>query len=124
MYGMLCDKIQKYWKLYLVVLQAELETYDEMDRPNLENTIRFMRRADMAVGVSQGQNEIDDMRKKAWISRVIATACLHNQFSFESFLAHNPFEQRILQRCEPFEAKGRDITCVHVNSLDFSLNAG
>ena len=121
---MLCDKIQKYWKLYLVVLQAELETYDEMDRPNLENTIRFMRRADMAVGVSLGQNEIDDMRKKGLDIAPHRKACLHNQFSFERFLAHNPFEQRILQPCEPFEANSRDITCVHVNSLDFSLNAG
>jgi type I restriction enzyme, R subunit len=58
------DKVRKYWNLHLATLQAELETNDEMDRPDLENTIRFMRETDMAVVVSQGQNEIDDMRKK------------------------------------------------------------
>ena len=58
------DKVQKYWKLHLVALQAELETCDDMDRPELEATLRFMQETDMAVVVSQGQNEIDDMRRK------------------------------------------------------------
>jgi type I restriction enzyme R subunit len=58
------NKVQKYWKLHLAALQAELETCDEMDRPELENTVRFMRETDMAVVISQGQNEVDDMRKK------------------------------------------------------------
>ena len=31
------DKVQKYWKQHLVYLQAELETCDEMDRPELES---------------------------------------------------------------------------------------
>jgi type I restriction enzyme R subunit len=58
------DKVQRYWKLHLAALQAELETCDEMDRPELEATIRFMQETDMAVVISQGQNEIDDLRKK------------------------------------------------------------
>jgi type I restriction enzyme R subunit len=58
------DKVRKYWNLHLAALQAELETCDEMDRLDLENTIRFMSETDMAVVVSQGQNEVDDMRKK------------------------------------------------------------
>ena len=58
------DKVQKYWKLHLAYLGAELETCDEMDRPELEAKVRFMRETDMAVVVSQGQNEIDEMRKK------------------------------------------------------------
>jgi type I restriction enzyme, R subunit len=58
------NKVQKYWKLHLAALKAELETCDEMDRPELEATVRFMQSTDMAVVISQGQNEIDDMRKK------------------------------------------------------------
>ena len=58
------DKVQKYWKQHLVYLQAELETCDEMDRPELESKVRFMLETDMAVVISQGQNEVDDLRKK------------------------------------------------------------
>jgi type I restriction enzyme, R subunit len=58
------DKVHKYWTLHLAALQAERETCDEMDRPDLEQKIRFMRETDMALVISQGQNEIDDMRKK------------------------------------------------------------
>lgn len=57
-------KVQNYWKLHLAGLQAELETCDDMDRPDLEQKVRFMSETDMAVVISQGQNEIDDMRKK------------------------------------------------------------
>jgi type I restriction enzyme R subunit len=58
------DKVQKHWRVHLAALQAELETSDEMDRPALEATIRYMEETDMAVVISQGQNEVDDMRKK------------------------------------------------------------
>ncbi len=58
------EKVQTYWKLHLAALQAELETCDDMDRPELEATVRFMLETDMAVVISQGQNEIDDMRRK------------------------------------------------------------
>ncbi|MCX6033632.1 MAG: type I restriction endonuclease subunit R, partial [Chloroflexi bacterium] len=55
------DKVQKYWKIHLAMLQAELETCDEMDRPDLEARIKFMIETDMAVVVSQGQNEITEL---------------------------------------------------------------
>jgi type I restriction enzyme R subunit len=58
------DKVQKYWNKHLAYLEAEFETCDDMERPDLEAKIRFMRETDMAVVLSQGQNEIDDMRKK------------------------------------------------------------
>jgi type I restriction enzyme R subunit len=58
------DKVQKYWKLQLAYLQAELETCNELDRLALEDKISYMRTTDMAVVISQGQNEIDDMRQK------------------------------------------------------------
>ena len=58
------DKVQKYWKLHLAYLQAELETCDELDRPDLEAKVRFMQETDMAVVVSQGQNEIAEMQRE------------------------------------------------------------
>lgn len=58
------DKVQKYWNKHLAYLEAEFETCDDMERPDLEAKIRFMRETNMAVVLSQGQNEMDDMRKK------------------------------------------------------------
>jgi type I restriction enzyme R subunit len=58
------DKVQKYWKIHLAMLQAEIETCDKMDRPELEAKIKFMTETDMAVVVSQGQNEITELEAK------------------------------------------------------------
>jgi type I restriction enzyme, R subunit len=58
------DKVQKHWKMHLVYLQAELDSCDELDRPELEDKVKYMRDTDMAVVVSQGQNEISEMGEK------------------------------------------------------------
>jgi type I restriction enzyme R subunit len=58
------DKVQKYWKIHLAMLLAELETCDAMDRPELESKVNFMQETDMAVVVSQGQNEITELEAK------------------------------------------------------------
>jgi len=58
------DRVQKYWHLHLAYLEAELEACNELDRPELESKIKFMRETDMAVVVSQGQNEIAEMKEK------------------------------------------------------------
>ena len=58
------NKVKKYWNIHLATLQAELETCDPLERPELEAKIQSMQTTDMAVVISQGQNEIDDMRQK------------------------------------------------------------
>lgn len=58
------DKVQKYWKMHLAELSAELETCDEAYRPDIEAKVKYMLETDMAVIVSQGQNEIADMKTK------------------------------------------------------------
>ncbi|MDR3673895.1 MAG: type I restriction endonuclease subunit R [Acidobacteriota bacterium] len=58
------DKVQKHWKAHLAKLRAELAKAKETERPLLENKIRYMQETDMAVVVSQAQNEIKDMKKK------------------------------------------------------------
>ena len=58
------NKVRKFWRTHLAYLEAELENPDLEDRQELERKIDFMRQTDMAVVISQGQNEIADMKAK------------------------------------------------------------
>lgn len=59
------DKVQKYWKSYLQDLQKQLAaTNKSFEREELEDRINYMKETDMAVVVSQSQNEVEDMHKK------------------------------------------------------------
>ena len=59
------DKVQKYWKQKLQSLKSELNSGVARDREEpLETLIQYMEETDMAVVVSQSQNEIDDLRRK------------------------------------------------------------
>ena len=59
------DKVLKYWKDYQEELRTQLtSTSDVFERWELDNKIKYMEKTDMAVVVSQSQNEVEDMRKK------------------------------------------------------------
>ena len=58
------DKVQKHWKCYRERLEAELSSTPHRERKTLEADIQFMKQTDMAVVVSQSQNEIDDLRAR------------------------------------------------------------
>jgi len=58
------DKVRKYWALFRKELQGRLRKAGPQERERIEADIEYMRTTDMAVVVSQGQNEIDDMKKK------------------------------------------------------------
>jgi type I restriction enzyme R subunit len=58
------DKVQKHWKMRLAELAADVETCDPLDQPDLAARLAFMQQTDMAVVVSQGQNEVDEMKQK------------------------------------------------------------
>ena len=59
------DKVQKYWKYYLEGLKIALQnTAKAEEREPLRAKIQYMEGTDMAVVVSQSQNEIDDLKKK------------------------------------------------------------
>lgn len=60
----LYDKVQKYWKAYLGDLKSQLSVADELNRPALEKQIQFMEQTDMAVIVSQQQNEVETFKEK------------------------------------------------------------
>jgi len=59
------DKVQKHWKDYLEELETQLaSTRDAFEREELRDRIKYMKETDMAVVVSQSQNEVEDMKKK------------------------------------------------------------
>jgi type I restriction enzyme R subunit len=58
------DKVQVHWAKHLATLRAKLATAPLEERPGLADTIQFMETTDMAVVVSQAQNEIADMAQK------------------------------------------------------------
>ncbi len=58
------DKVQKHWKIAISRLRKELAAADPMDRPELEERLKFFEETGMAVVVSQQQNEIEEFKKK------------------------------------------------------------
>jgi len=58
------DKVQAHWQAEIAQLKAELAKARGDDREVLIARIRLMEETDMAVVVSQGQNEIEDLKKK------------------------------------------------------------
>ena len=58
------DKVRKYWKQYLADLEGKLAVSSVEEIDALLDKIRYMKETDMAVVVSQSQNEVQEMRKK------------------------------------------------------------
>jgi type I restriction enzyme R subunit len=59
------DKVKKRWGEYREELEEQLaKSKDDGERKVLEEKIRYMNTTDMAVVVSQAQNEMEDMKKK------------------------------------------------------------
>ncbi|MBR1368812.1 DEAD/DEAH box helicase [Methanocalculus chunghsingensis] len=58
------DKVRRYWDTRISDLVAESTGAEGADRQELLDTIAWMRETDMAVVVSQGQNEIAEMAEK------------------------------------------------------------
>ena len=58
------DKVKKYWGKKIIALQAEKDAAPAENRSEIEENITRMKETDMAVVVSQGQNEIAEMREK------------------------------------------------------------
>jgi type I restriction enzyme, R subunit len=58
------DKVRKHWKEHLDSLKREIKEVDAEHVNSILDKISFMEKTDMAVVVSQSQNEVDDFRKK------------------------------------------------------------
>ncbi|MGI8427357.1 MAG: HsdR family type I site-specific deoxyribonuclease [Actinomycetota bacterium] len=57
------DMVKEEWDLYLAELRRQLNETPELERPWLQSQMEFMQSTDMALVVSQGQNEIADMKR-------------------------------------------------------------
>lgn len=59
------DKVKKYWQQVLDLIEVRLSGELSADtRKDLEEQLTYMRETDMAVIISQSQNEVDDFRAK------------------------------------------------------------
>lgn len=59
------EKVKKYWPQTLKELKNSLNSISEkQDREDLKERIKFIEETDMAVVVSQSQNEVEDLKKK------------------------------------------------------------
>ena len=58
------DKVQVYWRKYLKDLESKPLPSDEVEKNEHLAKIKFMKETDMAVVVSQEQNEIDTFKEK------------------------------------------------------------
>lgn len=58
------DKVSKAWAVELAHRQEQIATAPEQARADLADRLAWMRNVDMAVVVSQSQNEIDDLKQK------------------------------------------------------------
>lgn len=56
------DKVQKHWKQYMETLTEKLED-PKADKEKIKAKLAYMKETDMAVVVSQEQNEIDKFKK-------------------------------------------------------------
>ena len=57
------EKVKKYWGAYLAGVKSELLVADPLRRPELVERIAYMESMDMAVVMSQQQNEVDEFQK-------------------------------------------------------------
>jgi type I restriction enzyme, R subunit len=58
------DKVEFYWKKHITELKIQSASVSEHEKAELERQIQFMEETDMAVIVSQQQNEIDLFKEK------------------------------------------------------------
>jgi type I restriction enzyme R subunit len=58
------DKVRKAWSAELATREKQLDKAPKEARAGLAERLDWMRSVDMAVVVSQGQNEIDDLKQK------------------------------------------------------------
>lgn len=58
------DKVKKYWAALVADLEGKLATSAGEDRARIQEQIDYMKSTDMAVVVSQSQNEMQEFRQK------------------------------------------------------------
>jgi type I restriction enzyme R subunit len=109
------EKVRAYWKAYLADLKAELPTTDALSRPALEARIRFMETTDMAVVVSQQQNEVDYFKERGYDIEAHRKRMVSEDLEIKFKNADDPF--RLVFVCAMW-LTGFDAPCVSTIYLD------
>ena len=63
------DLAQKYWAAEIEALKTSIKHATQQETQELERKLQWMQETEMAVVISQEQNEIQTFQKWAWISR-------------------------------------------------------
>ncbi len=59
------DRVQKHWALHIQELEERLTALtDAFERDEVKDSLQYMRETDMAVVVSQSQNEVEDLAER------------------------------------------------------------
>jgi type I restriction enzyme R subunit len=58
------DKVKRYWNDYMEKLQKEYANTTDVAKEEIGNKLIYMKQTDMAVVISQSQNEIEDLKAK------------------------------------------------------------
>ena len=85
------DKVQKHWKEHLAKVQAKLAATLKGERQDLEDAVTFMKETDMAVVVSQSQNEVEEFRKKGLDIATHRRRMIHEQMDEKFKNPKDPF---------------------------------
>lgn len=58
------DKVKNFWNVYLKEIKRQLKTCTRNEREELQKKVAYMEATDMAVVISQSQNEVETFKKK------------------------------------------------------------
>ncbi|MDZ4688645.1 MAG: DUF3387 domain-containing protein [Planctomycetaceae bacterium] len=109
------DKVKKHWGAYLADLKAKLAVSDDLNRPALEARIQYMETTDMAVVVSQQQNEVDYFKEKGFDITPHRLRMVKEDLETKFKKADDPF--RLVFVCAMW-LTGFDAPCVSAIYLD------
>ncbi|MBZ0299662.1 MAG: HsdR family type I site-specific deoxyribonuclease, partial [Anaerolineae bacterium] len=86
------DRVQHHWQVYRQHLEAELSTCQDTERAeHLRQQIVYMQQTDMAVVISQAQNEVDDFRRKGLDILPHRERIVHEDLATKFKAPTNPF---------------------------------
>jgi len=109
------DKVRQHWKAYLADLKAKWPLADSLDRPALEKRIKYMEETDMAVVVSQEQNEVEFFKEKGFDIEPIRKRMVKEDLETKFKNPDDPF--RLVFVCAMW-LTGFDAPCVSTIYLD------
>jgi len=109
------DKVRQHWKAYLADLKAKWPLADSLDRPALEKRIKYMEETDMAVVVSQEQNEVEFFKEKGFDIEPIRKRMVKEDLETKFKSPDDPF--RLVFVCAMW-LTGFDAPCVSTIYLD------